>query len=141
MTSDVLLQHFLTGLLASVSRQVLLCGKPTTFAQAIKNAMEIEHALNFENQSKPERDINVISQPKPMDHLKLVVQLQQTLEKRPKRLEALETRLQIDAARYPAQNRGHGNQGRYAQRMEQACWKCGELGHYKRDCSQLNSNR
>ena len=109
ITSDVLLQRFLTGLLASVSRQVLLHGKPTTFAQAIKNVMEIEYSLNFENQSEPERDINAISQPNPMDQPKLVAQLQQTLEQMSKRLEPLEIRLQTDAARYPAQNRCHGN--------------------------------
>ena len=58
-----------------MSHQVLLCGKPTTFAQAIKNATEIEYALNFENQFEPERDINAISQPNPMDQPKLVAQL------------------------------------------------------------------
>ena len=104
ITSDVLLQHFLTGLLAPVSRQVPLRGKPTTFAQVIKNVTEIEYALNFENQSEPERDINAISQPNLMDHPKLAAQLQQTLEQMSKCLEALETRLQTDAARYPAQN-------------------------------------
>ena len=140
ITSDVLLQRFLTGLLAPVSRQVLLRGKPTTFAQAIKNATEIEYALNFENQSEPERDINAISQPNPMDHPKLAAQLQQTLEQMSKRLEALETRLQTDAPRYPAQNRRRENRRRYAPRMEQPCWECGELGHYKRDCPQLNGN-
>ena len=51
ISSNVLLQLFLTGLLAPASCQVLLHGKPTTFAQAIKNAMEIEYTRYLEKQS------------------------------------------------------------------------------------------
>ena len=47
ISSDVLLQPFLSGLLAPVSRQMLLRGKTMTFAQATKNATEIEYALIF----------------------------------------------------------------------------------------------
>ena len=65
---------------AGLPCQVLLCWKPTTFAQAIKNVTEMEYALNFENQSEPKRDINAISQPNLMDHSKLAAQLQQTLD-------------------------------------------------------------
>ena len=109
ISSDVLLQRFLTGLLAPVSRQMLLRGEPMTFGlQAIKNATEMEYALNFDNQSEPERDINAVSQINPKDQPKLAAQLQQTLEQMSKRLEALETRLQTDASCYSAQNRRRG---------------------------------
>lgn len=37
-TSDILLHRFLTGILPSISRQLLLRGKPTTLKQAIKDA-------------------------------------------------------------------------------------------------------
>ena len=113
-SSDVLLQRFVTGLLAPVSCHVLLRRKPTTFAQEIKNAIEIKYALNFEKHSKPERDIDAISQPNPMDQLKLSAQLQRTLEQMFRLLKVLEKRLQMVAARYPAQNRRcRGNRGRY----------------------------
>ena len=79
---------------------MLLLKKPTTIAQTIKNATEIDYALNFEKQSEPERAINAISQPNPMDQAKLSEQLQQTLEQMSMHLEALETRLQTDSAHY-----------------------------------------
>ena len=109
ISSNILLQRFITGLLAPVSHQVLSRGKLMTFAQASKNATEIEYALNFEKQSERERDINAISQPNLMDHPKLSAQLQQTLKTMSNRLEALESRLQTNAAHYPAQNCCHGN--------------------------------
>ena len=68
ITFGILLQCFLTGLLVPVSRQMLLCGRPATFAQAIKDATETEYALNFEKQSEPEQEINAIAQTNSVYH-------------------------------------------------------------------------
>ena len=93
---------------------MLLHGRPATFAQAIKDATEIEYALNFEKQSEPEQEVYAIAQPNFVDHPKLATSLQQTLEQMVKRLEALETKLQLDvshtsALRHPLQNHLRGN--------------------------------
>eukprot|EP00731_Ephydatia_muelleri_P010420 Em0005g1006a len=50
-TSGILLQRFVMGLKTSVSRQLLLRGKPDTFENAIEAAREIKLVLEFE--SKP----------------------------------------------------------------------------------------
>ena len=47
MTSAVLLQHFLTGLRPEIGRQLLLTNKPANFADALKDAIDIEYALQF----------------------------------------------------------------------------------------------
>ena len=44
LTSGILLQRFMTGLVAPVSRQMLLRGQPITFEQAVKDAKAIEYA-------------------------------------------------------------------------------------------------
>ena len=46
-TSDILLQRFLMGLLPSIGQQLLLCGKPTTLKQAIKDASDIKYTRSF----------------------------------------------------------------------------------------------
>eukprot|EP00731_Ephydatia_muelleri_P024284 Em0016g555a len=45
--SAVLLQKFTTGLRASITRQMLLKGRPSTMEQAIEEAVVIEEALKF----------------------------------------------------------------------------------------------
>ena len=50
MTSTVLLQRFLTRLRPEIARQLLLQNRPTDFAVALKDAIEIEYALEFDNQ-------------------------------------------------------------------------------------------
>ena len=45
--SAVLLQKFMTGLCASITRQMLLKGRPSTMEQAIEEAVVIEEALKF----------------------------------------------------------------------------------------------
>jgi len=46
-TSSILVQHFLIGLLPPIRHQLLLQGKPARLAQALKDAVNIEYALNF----------------------------------------------------------------------------------------------
>ena len=47
LTSTILLQRFLTGLLLPIHCQLLLLGKPETLAQPVKDTANIEYALNF----------------------------------------------------------------------------------------------
>ena len=49
LDSAVPLQHFLTGLRPEIGRQLLLCNRPDTFANAVKDAEEIENALAFDD--------------------------------------------------------------------------------------------
>lgn len=51
LTSSVLLQRFLTGLPSEIGRQVLLHQKPDNFSAAVKDAMAIEYALEFEEKT------------------------------------------------------------------------------------------
>ena len=151
LTSGILLQRFLTGLTAAVSRQMLLRGQPTTFEQAVDSAKEVEYAFNFESKSAEQatKDINAISKPHILEDQKLAVQLQDTLEQMTKRLEALETRLQSSDTGQtgrdrmnPSQNRRGKNRARYTPDHDyRGCWECGELGHFRRDCPQLNYHR
>lgn len=87
LTSVIQLQRFLTGLVALVSRQMLLHGQPTTFEQAVKDAKAIEYALNFETESTAPvaKEVNAISLPHPLENAKLATQLQQALESMTKR--------------------------------------------------------
>ena len=45
MASTVILQCFLTGLCPEIGCQLLLCNRPTTFIDTLKDAEEIEYAL------------------------------------------------------------------------------------------------
>ena len=47
LTSGILLQRFVTGLLPTISQQVLLQGKPKSLDTAVKSAQGVEYALNF----------------------------------------------------------------------------------------------
>ena len=49
LTSAVLLQRFLTGLHPEIGRQLLLRKKPANFADALKDAIDIEYALQFDS--------------------------------------------------------------------------------------------
>ena len=98
LTSGILLQRFLTGLMSPVSQPLLLLGQPTTFEQAVENTKEVEYALNFETKhTKPgTKDINVINKTHPIEDQMLTIQLQQTLDQMTKRLEALYNRPRLD---------------------------------------------
>ena len=133
LTSGILLQRFLTGLMAPVSQQILLHGQPTTFEQAVENAKEMEYALNFETKhTEPgNKDINVINKTHPMEDQTLTTQLQQALDQMIKRLEALEIRLQPIAVnqtvrdRNPLRNQQSNIRTKYAliaDHNHRPCW-------------------
>ena len=131
-TSDILLQQFLTGILPSIG---LLRGKPTTLKQAIKDASDIEYALSFESSPESRKEINVVTQKQGPTELQ---KLQETLDKVSKRLETLE--LNLSKKEDNAPSRGNRRSGRQTQQnFRQACWHCGEIGHFQRNCP-LNYN-
>ena len=137
-TSGILLQRFLTGLLPSLSRQVLLRGKPTSLEQAIKDAEEIEYALSFQTSVEQPKEINALP---PQQGPTELEKLQETLEKMSKRLGELEISLK-EKEKDSNYNRSQPPRGRSGRRpgrnprqpSSQACWLCGELGHFQRDC-------
>ena len=100
LTSGILLQCFITGLMPHISQQILLKGKPTKFEEAVLTAEGVEYALNFEHKSPDPTtqtdEINAVGKPHCSEDLKLITQVQQALDQMTKRLEALETRLQSD---------------------------------------------
>ena len=57
MTSAVLPQQFLTGLHPEIGRQLLLRNRPANFADALKDTIDIEYALQFDSSDDT---INVI---------------------------------------------------------------------------------
>ena len=85
--SGILLQWFLTGLLPSLSRQVLLWGKPTSLEQAIKNAGEIEYALSFQTSVGQSKGTNALP---PQHGPTELEKLQETLKNMSKQLGELE---------------------------------------------------
>ena len=136
-TSVILLQRFLTGLSPSICRQLLLKGKPTSLAYAITDATGIEYALNFEP-AQESCEINVV---KPgtagNDESK---KLQSVIEQMAKKLEVLEMKLESATipskriAPQPTRRRPPPNND------VRTCWRCGEIGHLRRQCP-LNDNR
>ena len=135
-TSGILLQRFLTGLLPSLSRQLLLRGKPTTLEQAIKDAGEIEYALSFETSVEPPKELNVLP---PNTGPTELERLQETVRKMSKQLEELEIKLKGE--KESGSNRfqtpgGRGNRRprNHRQSSTHGCWLCGELCHFQRDC-------
>ena len=137
-TSRILLQWFLTGLLPSLSCQVLLRGKPTSLEQAIKDAEEIEYALNFQTSVEQSKGINTLTSQQGSAELE---KLQETLEKMSKWLGELEISLRekekdcnCDKSQPPRGRSGRKLGRNPRQPSSQACWLCGELGHFQQDC-------
>ena len=149
LTSAILLQRFITGLRAPISRQLLLRGKPESLKNAVKDACEIEYAMNFEVEGRKQEDVNVVHQkPKEMQpvatHLQDVESIKQDLwQQIDKRMEAMETKLEamvLGSSRNsqpksfdPRSQRGHWR-GRGRGVRRQACWLCQEEGHFKDQC-------
>ena len=63
VTSSVLLQQFLMGLRAPVSKRVLLRGRPGNLEKAISEATRVEYAMKFDAQTSPtSSELNVVHQ-------------------------------------------------------------------------------
>ena len=60
ITSAILLQRFLTGLLPAITRQLLLKGKPTSLERAVADAHDIEFALAFKPLREKQQDVDVV---------------------------------------------------------------------------------
>ena len=143
-TSAILLQRFLTGLLSPIRRQLLLHGKPETLQQAIKDAVNVEYALNFDTGLEETQDVNVVQRKHPIQDSSVAHKLQESLDQIVKRLETLEAvqkQPPVEAPRqYTRSRRDQPNRDRPRQRRQQhydfelRCWLCGELGHLKRNC-------
>ena len=138
-TLDILLQRFLTGLLPSIGRQLLLRGKPTTLKQAIKDASDIKYALTFESNTEQlfesRKEIHVITQKQGPTELE---KLQEILDRVSTRFGALELSLSKKEDNIPS--RGDRRPRRQTQQnSRQTCWHCGEIRHFQRNCP-LNYN-
>lgn len=143
-TSAILLQRFLTGLLSPIRRQLLLRGKPETLQQAIKDAINVEYALNFDTGFEDTQEVNVVQRKPPIQEPSATHKLQESLDQIIKRLESLEAVQKQPPVQPPQQyarsRRNQPNRDRFRQErqqgydFEQRCWLCGELGHLKRNC-------
>ena len=60
ITSAILLQQFLTGLVPAIACQLLLKGKPTSLERAVVDARDIEFGLAFESLQDEQQDVNVV---------------------------------------------------------------------------------
>ena len=135
VTSTILLQRFVTGLLPAISRQLLLKGKPAALDRAIADTGDIEFALTFESPHEDSQDVNVVQRKPPVqtDSQKL----QSVLDQVTKRLEALETKVQTTpkpAQQYNPQPPRPARQRSWFNNADRVCWLCGEVGHIRREC-------
>ena len=134
MTSTVLLQRFLTGLCPEIGRQLLLRNRPVNFADALKDAIDIEYALQFDSSDDT---INTKGRGTRQTAQSLdTAPLYQTLEMLTKRLESLEATMQKTQKAQttscpPRDNKGYGRgQHRYLRnRLVGPCYNCRAFGH------------
>ena len=133
----------MTGLRPDIGCQLLLEAKPSDFSTTLKNAVDIEYALEFDNSGD---SINALThKPQIISESPDAVVLCQSLESLTKRLDSLETTLQKTQKSQatptaPRQQCGYGyaNQPRYRDTTVGPCYNCGQVGHLRRNCP-LNS--
>ena len=145
ITSDVLLQRFIMGLLAPISRQLLVEGKPQSWEEALKGAVRIEYALGFEStQVPPARTEGTVANDachSVQDKSDVTPPLCQTVEEIARRLESLEACIKQNQYQRPTSSSHRPNRGRRPRdTSDRRCWECGEYGHIQRNCP-LNTKR
>ena len=134
--SAVLLQRLLTGLRPTISRELLLKGKPHSFAEAVKQADEIEYALNFSSedlgdahvQRNENKDICAVQEKQDT----VLERLQLAVDHLTKRIEAFEARTRPQEQgndQYP--DRARNSTNRFVGRR---CYRCGQQGHLRNTC-------
>ena len=129
VTSSVFLQRFLTGLRPDISRQLLLRSRPTTFTVAVKDATDVEYALEFGGE---EVNIHAIRPTQPTPEPSNAAALYQKLDALTKRLESLE--VTIGKSQTPIRS-GYGRgRGDHRDRRIGPYYNCGEEGHLRRNC-------
>ena len=140
----VLLQKFLTDLLAPIAHQMLLKKKPDNLSEAIKDAVTIKYTLHFD-QSGPEaqaaqfsaESINMLNGGgKQSGQKEEYTELQKTVEALAKQLECLEANLQEYLTSSPRCNYQTSRQNRGPRRKQPVgpCFRCGQEGHYYLQC-------
>ena len=155
LTSSVLLQRFVTGLSPSISKQILLRGRPKELSEAIEGATAVEYALSF-GKGNPSAESIVVhavqscAVPKDPSQDQLIV-LQKSPDEMRKRMEALETTLtrqvtqnkppMVAESRGRERRRGVTTETRSRSRRTVTCYFCGQEGHIQRNCPSLNCPR
>lgn len=141
-TSKVLLQRFITGLRSPISQQLLLRGRPEQLEKAIKDATEVEYALNFESArvqqpvfAVTERQLRASANEFVPKQEATLQKLQTALDEMTKRMEALESTLaKARQGSNTAAATGRLGSRRNAGRKLPVCYLCGQEGHIKRTC-------
>ena len=127
--SIVLVQHFLTGLRAPISQQLLLKECPATMEKAVKGAIDVEYALQFGQETVEVHAVQRTIEDKRLE------QLTQTVERMAIQMEKLESQLKADRER-PSERSSNSNR---MARRHNLCFLCGQEGHFRRSCP-LNGN-
>jgi len=139
LTSAILVQRFLTGLLPKVREQLLLRGKPDTLQRAVEDAINIEYALNFEKPLEDVQEVHAIHRKTQPQETQTSTKLQDSLDEIVRRLEALEKVKQSSPRPQRYSTAQPQRRDRFGREANLRCWMCGELGHLKRQCP-LNYN-
>ena len=137
-------------LLLPICHQLLLQGKQETLAQDVKDAANIEYALNFTRETNDNQEVNIVHNKPSTQESSEHTKLQDSLDQIVKHFEALEMGQKQQPSLPPTQYadrahrkqpiHGQHQQGRQHEYREPVCWLCGEVGHIQCHCP-LNFNR